>query len=126
LPPPPPPHHHHHHHHHHTHAHLPTPAFCVLRSAGAVLLKNTWGGGGLPLRRTSVRSLALIGPNANNSRGQLCSYYNEYGPCGGWGAVITPLGAFLATGLPSVDYAPGCHDTSCSNASLVPAAVAGE
>lgn len=97
----------------------------VLSNTGAVLLKNTWGDGGLPLNRAAIQSLALVGPNANNSRGQLCSYYNEFGPCGGWGAVTTPLDAFTEI-VATVRFAPGCYDTFCANASLLPEAVQGQ
>ena len=103
----------------------PREKIIFLHISGAVLLKNTWGVGGIPLSRASTRTLALIGPNGNNSRGQLCSYYNEYGPCGGWDAVVTPLSAFTEA-VPTVLFAKGCFDTFCNNASLFPDAVAGE
>ena len=76
--------------------------------AGMVLLKN-FAPRGLPLSRTSLARLALVGGNANDSMAQMCSYFAE--PCGGFGAIVTPLAALTAA-LPRVDYARGCS-TGC-------------
>jgi beta-glucosidase-like glycosyl hydrolase len=77
--------------------------------AGVVLLKNDLHGRGLPLNRTAITRLALVGGNANDSLTQMCSYYSE--PCGGFSAIVTPLAALTAA-LPFVDYVLGCS-TGC-------------
>ena len=99
--------------------HLCTPGAAALSLAaaqeGMVLLKNARGAGGLPLSAASTRSLALVGGNANDSMAQLCSYYAQ--PCGGFGAITTPLAAFAAALQQpgAVRYALGCS-TGCGEA----------
>jgi len=87
---------------------------------GMVLLKNAGGGRGLPLDAAAVKTVALLGGNANDSMAQLCSYYSE--PCGGYAAMVTTLAALPA--FAAVDFAPGCADAACANASAFPAALA--
>jgi xylan 1,4-beta-xylosidase len=105
----------------------PAAAALSLRAAeeGMVLLKNVGaadGGGGLPLARDAVKSLALVGGNANDTMMQLCSYYST--PCGGFGAMVSPLAALMSDGGFAVTYELGC-DAGCGNTSgFAPAAAA--
>ncbi|VFQ59078.1 unnamed protein product [Cuscuta campestris] len=70
---------------------------------GIVLLKND--AGSLPLSRSSVKSLALIGPNANNPHTMLGNYEGK--PCK-YTSLLQDLAAMVKT-----DYAPGCDDIKC-------------
>ena len=102
----------------------PAAAALSLRAAeeGAVLLKNALPatGLGLPLRAAGVARLALVGGNANDTEMQMCSYFST--PCGGFGAVVSPLAALPAF-VARVDYAQGC-DAGCGDTSGFAAAAA--
>ncbi|CAL0324534.1 unnamed protein product [Lupinus luteus] len=73
---------------------------------GIVLLKNTPGS--LPLNAKAIKSLAVIGPNANATRTMIGNY--EGIPC----KYISPLQG-LTTFVPT-SYASGCPDVHCTNA----------
>ncbi|KAE9610708.1 putative glycosidase [Lupinus albus] len=73
---------------------------------GIVLLKNTPGS--LPLNAKAIKSLAVIGPNANATRTMIGIY--EGIPC----KYISPLQG-LTTIVPT-SYASGCPDVHCTNA----------
>ncbi|XP_057737784.1 beta-xylosidase/alpha-L-arabinofuranosidase 1 [Arachis stenosperma] len=75
---------------------------------GIVLLKNSPGG--LPLDAKAIKSLAVIGPNANATRVMIGNYQGI--PCN----YISPLQGLTA--LVPITYAPGCPDVACSNADL--------
>ncbi|KAK7302497.1 hypothetical protein RJT34_13387 [Clitoria ternatea] len=75
---------------------------------GIVLLKNSPGS--LPLNAKSIKSLAVIGPNANATRVMIGNY--EGIPCN----YISPLQGLTA--LVPTSYAPGCPDVQCANAQL--------
>ncbi|AQK46520.1 Beta-D-xylosidase 4 precursor [Zea mays] len=74
---------------------------------GIVLLKNT---GKLPLSATSIKSMAVIGPNANASFTMIGNY--EGTPCK-YTTPLQGLGANVAT-----VYQPGCTNVGCSGNSL--------
>jgi beta-glucosidase len=86
--------------------------------AGVVMLKNL--GGLLPLDAASLagRTVAVIGPNANNSFAQLGGYVNTHPPF-----IVTPFDG-LAAALPQarVLLDAACPDTACETYS--PTAVA--
>lgn len=71
---------------------------------GIVLLKNNRGY--LPLSKTRIRSLAVIGPNANNATTLLGNYFGL--PCN----AITPLQG-LQKYIRNTLYHPGCEDLEC-------------
>ncbi|KAG8364145.1 hypothetical protein BUALT_Bualt19G0096400 [Buddleja alternifolia] len=75
---------------------------------GIVLLKNAQGS--LPLSPTAIKSLAVIGPNANVSHTMLGNY--EGSPC----KYTTPLQGLTAS--VATVYQPGCADTSCATAQV--------
>ncbi|PIN13638.1 Non-reducing end alpha-L-arabinofuranosidase [Handroanthus impetiginosus] len=75
---------------------------------GIVLLKNTKGS--LPLSPTAIKSLAVIGPNANATHTMLGNY--EGNPC----KYTTPLQG-LAVSVATV-YQPGCADVPCGTAQV--------
>ncbi|KAK7319397.1 hypothetical protein RJT34_04118 [Clitoria ternatea] len=75
---------------------------------GIVLLKNTPGS--LPLNAKSIKSLAVIGPNANVTKTMIGNY--EGIPC----KYTTPLQGLTA--LVPTSYAAGCDDVRCTNAAL--------
>lgn len=75
---------------------------------GIVLLKNSPGS--LPLSPTAIKSLAVIGPNANVTKTMIGNY--EGTPC----KYITPLQG--ATGIVPTLYAPGCANVACATAQL--------
>ncbi|GAU40115.1 hypothetical protein TSUD_389650 [Trifolium subterraneum] len=75
---------------------------------GIVLLKNSPGS--LPLNSKSIKSLAVIGPNANATRVMIGNY--EGIPC----KYTSPLQALTA--LVPTSYAPGCPDVQCANAQI--------
>ncbi|GFP98668.1 beta-xylosidase/alpha-l-arabinofuranosidase 2 [Phtheirospermum japonicum] len=75
---------------------------------GIVLLKNTPNS--LPLSSTAIKSLAVIGPNANVTHTMLGNY--EGAPC----TYTTPLQGLTAS-VPTV-YQPGCVDVACIDADL--------
>ncbi|RRT34891.1 hypothetical protein B296_00051907 [Ensete ventricosum] len=76
---------------------------------GVVLLKNT--ANLLPLARSKVTSLGVIGPNANVGYKLLGNYGGP--PCKG----ITPLGA-LQTYVGSTRYVAGCDSAVCTSSSI--------
>ncbi|KAJ8500955.1 hypothetical protein OPV22_011507 [Ensete ventricosum] len=76
---------------------------------GVVLLKNT--ANLLPLARSKVTSLGVIGPNANVGYKLLGNYGGP--PCKG----ITPLGA-LQTYVGSTRYVAGCDSAACTSSSI--------
>ncbi|CAJ2649075.1 unnamed protein product [Trifolium pratense] len=75
---------------------------------GIVLLKNSPGS--LPLSSKAIKSLAVIGPNANATRVMIGNY--EGIPC----KYTSPLQALTA--LVPTSYAPGCPDVQCANAQI--------
>lgn len=75
---------------------------------GIVLLKNT--AGSLPLSSSSIKSLAVIGPNANVTHTMIGSY--EGVPCS-YVTALQGLGASVST-----VYTAGCNDVSCATAQL--------
>lgn len=75
---------------------------------GVVLLKN--GNSSLPLSPSAVRSLAVVGPNANATKTMLGNY--EGAPC----RYVTPLQG-LAAYVPTV-YQPGCLGVACAGSNL--------
>ncbi|KAK6121022.1 hypothetical protein DH2020_045241 [Rehmannia glutinosa] len=75
---------------------------------GIVLLKNAKGS--LPLSPTAIKSLAVIGPNANVSHTMLGNY--EGSPC----KYTTPLQGLTAS--VATVYTPGCADVSCGTAQV--------
>ncbi|KAK7280258.1 hypothetical protein RJT34_25320 [Clitoria ternatea] len=80
---------------------------------GVVLLENN---GALPLSQTSVKKLAVIGPNANATTVMISNYAGI--PC----RYTSPLQG-LQKYIPSASYAPGCGNVKCGNQSLIAAAV---
>ncbi|ESW31074.1 hypothetical protein PHAVU_002G206800 [Phaseolus vulgaris] len=72
---------------------------------GIVLLKNSPGS--LPLNAKAIKSLAVIGPNANATRVMIGNY--EGIPC----KYISPLQGLTA--LVPTSYAAGCLDVRCPN-----------
>ncbi|XP_059653356.1 beta-xylosidase/alpha-L-arabinofuranosidase 2-like [Cornus florida] len=75
---------------------------------GTVLLKNTPGS--LPLSPTAIKSLAVIGPNANVTKTMIGNY--EGTPC----KYTTPLQGLTAS--VATTYAPGCANVGCSVAQV--------
>ncbi|XP_061371889.1 beta-xylosidase/alpha-L-arabinofuranosidase 1 [Gastrolobium bilobum] len=75
---------------------------------GIVLLKNCPGS--LPLNAKAIKSLAVIGPNADATRVMIGNY--EGIPCN----YISPLKGLTA--LVPTSFAPGCPDVQCANAQL--------
>ncbi|KAL3729666.1 hypothetical protein ACJRO7_026750 [Eucalyptus globulus] len=73
---------------------------------GIVLLKNT--AGSLPLSSTAIKSLAVIGPNANVMKTMIGNY--EGTPC----KYVTPLQGLAA--VVSTTYVAGCVDVGCGTA----------
>ncbi|KAM7478943.1 hypothetical protein LguiA_027156 [Lonicera macranthoides] len=73
---------------------------------GIVLLKNSLGS--LPLSPSTIKSLAVIGPNANVTKTMIGNY--EGTPC----KYTTPLQG-LAASVATV-YKPGCANTACGTA----------
>ncbi|KAK9748964.1 hypothetical protein RND81_02G093400 [Saponaria officinalis] len=77
--------------------------------SGIVLLKNN--GKLLPLSKGRTLSLAVIGPNANNTETLLGNYHGP--PC----SSISPLQA-LQNYVKNTRYHPGCNNVACSSASI--------
>ncbi|GMY39132.1 beta-xylosidase/alpha-L-arabinofuranosidase 2-like [Fagus crenata] len=75
---------------------------------GIVLLKNCPGC--LPLSPTAIKSLAVIGPNANVTKTMIGNY--EGTPC----KYTTPLQGLTAS--VATTYSPGCSNVACSAAQL--------
>lgn len=75
---------------------------------GVVLLKNSPGS--LPFSSTNVKSLAVIGPNANVTKTMIGNY--EGTPC----KYTTPLQG-LST-YTSTTYEPGCTNVACATAQV--------
>ncbi|XP_042519498.1 beta-xylosidase/alpha-L-arabinofuranosidase 2-like [Macadamia integrifolia] len=75
---------------------------------GIVLLKNSPGS--LPLSPTTIKSLAVIGPNANVTKTMIGNY--EGIPC----RYTTPLQGLTAS-VPTL-YQQGCPNVACSTAQL--------
>ncbi|XXG39002.1 hypothetical protein AAC387_Pa01g0076 [Persea americana] len=75
---------------------------------GIVLLKNA--GGSLPLSTTAIKSIAVIGPNANVTKTIIGNY--EGTPC----KYTTPLQGLTA--FVSTVYQPGCLNVGCTGNSL--------
>ena len=74
---------------------------------GIVLLKNT---GSLPLSPTTIKTLAVIGPNANVTKTMIGNY--EGTPC----KYTTPLQGLAGT--VSTTYLPGCSNVACAVADV--------
>ncbi|CAH8280804.1 unnamed protein product [Arabidopsis lyrata] len=74
---------------------------------GIVLLKNT---GFLPLSPKSIKTLAVIGPNANVTKTMIGNY--EGTPC----KYTTPLQGLA--GAVSTTYLPGCSNVACAVADV--------
>lgn len=75
---------------------------------GIVLLKNS--AGSLPLSPTAIKSLAVIGPNANVTKTMIGNY--EGTPC----KYTTPLQGLTAS--VTTVYSPGCPNVACATAQL--------
>ncbi|XP_054799992.1 beta-xylosidase/alpha-L-arabinofuranosidase 2-like [Prosopis cineraria] len=75
---------------------------------GIVLLKNSPGS--LPFNAKTIKSLAVIGPNANATRTMIGNY--EGIPC----SYTSPLQGLTA--LVPTSYAAGCADVKCASAEL--------
>ncbi|KAF9611123.1 hypothetical protein IFM89_027067, partial [Coptis chinensis] len=75
---------------------------------GIVLLKNI--AGSLPLTPTTIKSLAVIGPNANVTKTMIGNY--EGTPC----KYTTPLQGLTAA-VPTL-YSPGCPNVACTSPQL--------
>ncbi|KAK4751876.1 hypothetical protein SAY87_020674 [Trapa incisa] len=75
---------------------------------GIVLLKNS--ASPLPLNHATIKTLAVIGPNANSTKAMIGNY--EGTPC----KYVTPLQGL--TEHVSTTYAPGCANVACSTAQL--------
>ncbi|OVA17039.1 Glycoside hydrolase [Macleaya cordata] len=75
---------------------------------GIVLLKNS--AASLPLSAATIKSLAVIGPNANVTKTMIGNY--EGTPC----KYTTPLQGLTAL-VPTL-YSPGCSNVACSTAQL--------
>ncbi|GAV89979.1 Glyco_hydro_3 domain-containing protein/Glyco_hydro_3_C domain-containing protein/Fn3-like domain-containing protein, partial [Cephalotus follicularis] len=75
---------------------------------GIVLLKNT--AGSLPLSPTVIKTLAVIGPNANVTKTMIGNY--EGTPC----KYVTPLEGLTAT--VETTYTPGCSNVACGTVQL--------
>ncbi|KAL5703808.1 xylan 1,4-beta-xylosidase [Ranunculus cassubicifolius] len=78
---------------------------------GIVLLKNTPGS--LPLSPTAIKSLAVIGPNANVTKTMIGNY--EGVPC----KYTTPLQGLTAV-VPTL-FSPGCANVACATANVADA-----
>ncbi|XP_010546362.1 PREDICTED: beta-D-xylosidase 4 [Tarenaya hassleriana] len=79
---------------------------------GIVLLKNA--AGSLPLSPSAIKTLAVIGPNANVTKTMIGNY--EGTPC----KYTTPLQGLAAT--VSTTYLPGCSNVACATAQVDEAA----
>lgn len=75
---------------------------------GIVLLKNSKGS--LPLSPTAIKTLAVIGPNANVTKTMIGNY--EGTPC----KYTTPLQGLTA--LVATTYLPGCSNVACGTAQI--------
>ncbi|TYI88046.1 hypothetical protein E1A91_D04G179100v1 [Gossypium mustelinum] len=75
---------------------------------GIVLLKNT--AGSLPLSPAAIKTLAVIGPNANVTKTMIGNY--EGIPC----KYTTPLQGLTAS--VATKYLPGCSNVTCGNAQV--------
>ncbi|KAK4751875.1 hypothetical protein SAY87_020673 [Trapa incisa] len=75
---------------------------------GIVLLKNS--ASPLPLNPATIKTFAVIGPNANATKAMIGNY--EGTPC----KFVTPLQGL--TTYVSTTYAPGCANVACSTAQL--------
>ncbi|XP_057784944.1 beta-xylosidase/alpha-L-arabinofuranosidase 2-like [Salvia miltiorrhiza] len=75
---------------------------------GIVLLKNS--AGSLPLSSTSIKLLAVIGPNANATHTMLGNYVGI--PCN----YTSPLQGLMVS--VATVYEPGCVNTSCATAQV--------
>ncbi|KAG0534088.1 hypothetical protein BDA96_04G248900 [Sorghum bicolor] len=80
---------------------------------GIVLLKND--GGALPLSKSGVASLAVIGFNANNATSLLGNYFGP--PC----VTVTPL-QVLQGYVKDTSFVAGCNSAAC-NVTTIPEAV---
>lgn len=79
---------------------------------GIVLLKNP--DKLLPLSKLETKSLAVMGPNANNATKLLGNYFGP--PC----KTVTPLQG-LQNYIKNTRYHPGCSRVACSSASITQA-----
>ncbi|KAJ8754938.1 hypothetical protein K2173_015450 [Erythroxylum novogranatense] len=75
---------------------------------GIVLLKNT--AGSLPLSPTAIKSLAVIGPNADVTKTMIGNY--EGTPC----KYTSPLQGLTAS--VATTYVPGCSNVACATAQV--------
>ncbi|XP_068313687.1 beta-xylosidase/alpha-L-arabinofuranosidase 1-like [Pyrus communis] len=75
---------------------------------GIVLLKNSPGS--LPLSPTAIKSLAVIGPNANVQKTMIGNY--EGTPCK-YTTILQGLSASVTT-----NYVPGCANVACGTAQV--------
>ncbi|CAN6891815.1 unnamed protein product [Brassica oleracea] len=81
---------------------------------GIVLLENR---GDLPLSKTAVKKLAIIGPNANATKVMISNYAGV--PC----KYTSPLQGMQKYVPKGVVYQPGCKDIKCGDQTLIAAAV---
>ena len=86
---------------------------------GITLLKND--GPTLPLNTATFKTLAVVGPHANSTVAMIGNYAfdprNPGSPC----RYTSPIDGFSTYG--KVNYAAGCSDVKCKDASLIPPAV---
>ncbi|XP_030960419.1 beta-xylosidase/alpha-L-arabinofuranosidase 1-like [Quercus lobata] len=86
---------------------------------GITLLKND--GPTLPLNTATFKTLAVVGPHANSTVAMIGNYAfdprNPGSPC----RYTSPIDGFSTYG--KVNYAAGCGDVKCKDASLIPPAV---
>ncbi|ESQ47931.1 hypothetical protein EUTSA_v10022061mg [Eutrema salsugineum] len=81
---------------------------------GIVLLENR---GDLPLSKTAVKKLAVIGPNANATKVMISNYAGV--PC----KYTSPLQGMQKYVPKGVVYQPGCKDVKCGDQTLIAAAI---
>ncbi|CAN7105660.1 unnamed protein product [Brassica rapa subsp. narinosa] len=81
---------------------------------GIVMLENR---GDLPLSKTAVKKLAIIGPNANATKVMISNYAGV--PC----KYTSPLQGMQKYIPKGVVYQPGCKDVKCGDQTLITAAV---
>lgn len=87
---------------------------------GAVLLKNM--NSLLPLTRTALQRVAVVGPNAAVTQGLLSNYHGDT-PVANNQSILDGINRVAARSAFTVAYAPGCASIACVNGSGIPAAV---
>ncbi|KAM0053456.1 putative glycosidase [Helianthus debilis subsp. tardiflorus] len=80
---------------------------------GIVLLKNS--AGSLPLSPTAIKSLAVIGPNANVTKTMIANYE---GNVAGWVAGQKSNQVLVKMASVATEYRAGCANVTCSTAQV--------